>query len=47
MVIGNKQGLDVKALQKRCKIKELDVDYLFNYVDNIAVRQATTCELKK
>ena len=47
MVNGNKEGLDLKALQKLGKIKELDVDYLFNYVDNIAVRQATTCELKK
>ena len=39
MVIGNKDDLDVKALQKLGKIKELDVDYLFNYVDNIKVKQ--------
>lgn len=39
MVVGNKKDLDVKALQKLGKIKELDVDYLFNYVDNIAVKQ--------
>jgi zinc protease len=39
MVVGNKEDLDVKALQKLGKIKELEVDYLFNYVDNIAVKQ--------
>jgi len=39
MVVGNKKDLDVKALQKLGRIKELDVDYLFNYVDNIAVKQ--------
>ena len=39
MVIGNKDDLDVKSLQKLGKIKELDVDYLFNYVDNIKVKQ--------
>jgi zinc protease len=39
MVIGNKDDLDVKALQKLGKIKELEVDYLFNYVDNMEVKQ--------
>jgi zinc protease len=39
MVIGNKDDLDVKSLQKLGKIKELEVDYLFNYMDNIAVKQ--------
>jgi predicted Zn-dependent peptidase len=39
MVIGNKDDLDVKSLQKLGKIKELEVDYLFNYVDNIEVKQ--------
>lgn len=33
MVIGNKKDLNVKSLQKLGKIKELDVDYLFNYVN--------------
>ena len=39
MVIGNKDDLDVKSLQKLGKIKELEVDYLFNYIDTIAVKQ--------
>ena len=30
-VIGNKNDLDMKALEKLGKIHELDVDYLFNY----------------
>ncbi|MGG8494890.1 M16 family metallopeptidase [Tenacibaculum sp. TC6] len=39
MVIGNKNDLDVKSLQKLGKITELDVDYLFNYVDKKEVKQ--------
>ncbi len=39
MVIGNKKDLDVKSLQKLGKITELDVDYLFNYVDKKEVKQ--------
>lgn len=39
MVIGNKKDLDVKSLQKLGKIKEMDVDYLFNYVDKKEVKQ--------
>ncbi|TKD66120.1 pitrilysin family protein [Flavobacterium sp. ASW18X] len=31
LVVGNKNDLDVKALEKLGKVKELDVDYLFNY----------------
>lgn len=31
MVIGNKKDVDIKALEKFGKVKELDVDYLFNY----------------
>ncbi len=31
MVIGNKKDVDIKALQRFGKIKELDLDYLFNY----------------
>lgn len=31
MVIGNKKDVDVKALEKFGKVKQLDVDYLFNY----------------
>ena len=38
MVIGNKKDLDVKSLQKLGKIKELDVDYLFNYVDEKKIK---------
>ncbi|MCL7754049.1 M16 family metallopeptidase [Polaribacter sp. Z022] len=38
MVIGNKKDLDVKSLQKLGKIKELDIDYLFNYVDKKEVK---------
>ncbi len=32
MVIGNKKDLDVNSLKKLGEIKELDIDYLFNYV---------------
>ena len=39
LVIGNKKELDVKSLKKLGKIKELDVDYLFNYVSNKEVKQ--------
>ncbi len=39
MVIGNKKDLNVKSLQKLGKIKELDVDYLFNYIDKKEVKQ--------
>ncbi len=38
MVIGNKKDLDVKSLQKLGKIKELEIDYLFNYVDKKEVK---------
>lgn len=38
MVIGNKKDLDVKSLQKLGKIKELEVDYLFNYVDKKEIK---------
>ena len=31
MVIGNKKDIDFKALNKLGKVKELDIDYLFNY----------------
>ncbi|WP_246865754.1 M16 family metallopeptidase [Croceivirga thetidis] len=31
MVVGNKNDLDINALEKLGKVKELDVDYLFNY----------------
>lgn len=31
LVVGNKNDLDVKALEKLGKVQELDVDYLFNY----------------
>ncbi|KAA1242760.1 pitrilysin family protein [Aquimarina sp. RZ0] len=31
LVIGNKKDVDMKALSKLGKIKEMDVDYLFNY----------------
>lgn len=31
MVIGNKKDVDVKSLEKFGNVKELDVDYLFNY----------------
>ncbi|PQJ72846.1 M16 family metallopeptidase [Polaribacter butkevichii] len=39
MVIGNKKDLNVESLQKLGKIKELDIDYLFNYVDKKDVKQ--------
>ena len=39
MVIGNKKDLDVKSLKKLGKIKELEIDYLFNYVDKKEVKQ--------
>jgi len=38
MVIGNKKDLNVESLQKLGKIKELDVDYLFNYLDKKEVK---------
>ncbi|TDQ25535.1 M16 family metallopeptidase [Tenacibaculum caenipelagi] len=38
MVIGNKKDLNVKSLQKLGKIKELDVDYLFNYVNEKKIK---------
>ena len=38
MVIGNKKDLDVESLQKLGKIKELEIDYLFNYVDEQEVK---------
>ncbi|KAB1159358.1 insulinase family protein [Tenacibaculum aiptasiae] len=38
MVIGNKKDLDVKSLQKLGKIQELDVDYLFNYVNEKKIK---------
>ena len=31
MVIGNKKDMDFEALSKLGAIKELDIDYLFNY----------------
>ncbi len=39
MVIGNKKDIDPKALQELGKVKELDLDYLFNYVDKKKVKQ--------
>lgn len=39
MVIGNKKDINPKALQKLGKVKELEVDYLFNYVNKQAVKQ--------
>ena len=30
-VIGNKKDLDMKALAKLGKVREMDIDYLFNY----------------
>ncbi len=38
MVIGNKKDLNVESLQKLGKIKELDVDYLFNYVNEKKIK---------
>jgi predicted Zn-dependent peptidase len=38
MVIGNKKDLDVQSLQKLGNIKELEVDYLFNYEENSKVK---------
>jgi predicted Zn-dependent peptidase len=38
MVIGNKKDLNVKSLKKLGKIKELNIDYLFNYIDNKEVK---------
>ena len=31
LVIGNKKDVDMQALQKLGEVKELDIDYLFNY----------------
>jgi zinc protease len=39
MVIGNKKDLNIKSLKKLGKIKELDIDYLFNYVNKMEVKQ--------
>ena len=39
MVIGNKKDLNVESLQKLGKIKELEIDYLFNYIDKKPVKQ--------
>jgi zinc protease len=33
LVIGNKNDLEMKSLEKLGKVQELDVDYLFNYKD--------------
>lgn len=33
LVIGDRKALDMKALEKLGEVKELDVDYLFNYKD--------------
>jgi len=33
LVIGNKNDLDLKSLEKLGKVQELDIDYLFNYKD--------------
>ncbi|MCF6222420.1 MAG: insulinase family protein [Flavobacteriaceae bacterium] len=38
LVIGNKDDLDMKSLEKLGKVHELDIDYLFNYKD-IEVKQ--------
>ncbi len=38
MVIGNKKDLNVASLKKLGKIKELEIDYLFNYVDKKEVK---------
>ncbi len=39
MIIGNKKDINPKALQKLGKVKELEVDYLFNYVSKKPVKQ--------
>ena len=39
MVIGNKKDLNVESLKKLGKIKELEIDYLFNYVNKMEVKQ--------
>ena len=33
LVIGKKSDLDLNALKKLGEVKELDIDYLFNYKD--------------
>jgi len=33
LVIGNKNDLEMKSLEKLGKVQELDIDYLFNYKD--------------
>ena len=38
MVIGNKKDLNVASLKKLGKIKELEIDYLFNYLDKKEVK---------
>lgn len=38
MVIGNKKDLNVESLKKLGKIKELDIDYLFNYVNEKKIK---------
>ncbi|WP_298777622.1 pitrilysin family protein [uncultured Polaribacter sp.] len=39
MVIGNKKDLNVESLKKLGKIQELEIDYLFNYIDKKSVKQ--------
>ena len=39
MVIGNKKDLNIESLKKLGKIKELEIDYLFNYVNKMEVKQ--------
>ena len=34
-VIGNKNDIDLKALKKLGKVHEMDIDYLFNYEEEI------------
>ncbi|MFD2562486.1 M16 family metallopeptidase [Aquimarina rubra] len=34
LVIGNKKDVDMKALKKLGEVKEMDIDYLFNYEKN-------------
>ena len=33
LVIGKKSDLDLNALKKMGEVKEMDIDYLFNYKD--------------
>lgn len=34
LVIGNKKDVDMNALNKLGDVKEMDIDYLFNYEKN-------------